>query len=242
MDSHCHVGMTLEKRKVTLNEFLKDTNSKNSVGVIANFIRPLNDWSRVHAPKISPILEMCASNPNVGVTVGCHPHYANDMKATQWNDLNKIVSGQVSKIRPVGLGEIGLDTSPKNNVKLEIQKNVFIDQLKMADHHQLPIVLHFRQTSCIGLDILRNTISSDTRIHLHCYDGTPETAQEYIQIFRNCKFGVTGAVSYNNKKSENLKNVIRSLPIENIICETDAPFMPLILSERDYSLPRDIND
>ncbi|HSO12762.1 MAG TPA: TatD family hydrolase, partial [Anaerolineales bacterium] len=140
----------------------------------------------------------------------------------------------------IAIGEIGLDYYwVKEPGKQKQQREVLMHQLQLAQEVNLPVVIHMReaddawfgQASIDLLEILtkwQNELRAQNHPLakkpgvLHSYNGNLETAQKAIQ--HNFYIGVTGPVTYKN--AEEKRQIIRQLPLERLLIETDAPFLP----------------
>lgn len=171
---------------------------------------------------------------NVYCVIGMHPHdsrlYSDEME--NWmteNSLNKKV---------VGIGEIGLDYFYDLSDR-ETQKAVFIRQLILADRLNLPIVIHLRDAFKDMLDILnshRQYLNHGGIIH--CYSGSLETAQELISLGFSLGFG--GVITYKN--SVKSAEVIKNIPLERIVVETDCPYLTPQLHRGERNQPAYCNE
>ena len=121
-----------------------------------------------------------------------------------------------NKDKLVAIGEIGLDYhyTKKNKEK---QKELFIKQIQLANKYNLPIVIHSRDAVKDTIDILKNYKSFGV---IHCFSESKEVANEYIKL--GYKLGIGGVLTFKNS---NLKDVIKDIPLENIVLETDSPFL-----------------
>lgn len=119
----------------------------------------------------------------------------------------------------LALGEIGLDyhydLSPR-----EDQKKWFVEQLELAKQLGYPVVLHIREAFGDCMEILREHKDGLHGI-MHCFSGSVETAYECLDLGLSFSFG--GAVTFKNAKKP--IEVIRSIPLESILLETDCPYM-----------------
>lgn len=148
---------------------------------------------------------------NVYFTLGIHPDSVLDC------DLD-FIQNNLSNKRVCGVGEIGLDYHyGKENVLK--QKELFIKQLNLAREYNLVAVIHSRDAMGDTIDILKDY--PDVKKILHCYSGSIESANELIKY--NTYFGIGGVVTFKN--STNLVNVVKSLPLERIVIETDSPYL-----------------
>ena len=97
------------------------------------------------------------------------------------------------------------------------QKELFIKQILLANKYNLPIVIHSRDAVKDTLDILKNYKSFGV---IHCFSESKEVANEYIKL--GYKLGIGGVLTFKNS---NLKDVIKDIPLENLVLETDSPFL-----------------
>lgn len=148
------------------------------------------------------------------VTIGYHPSEA---KITNDDDLT-FLEEQIKKFtKVVGIGEIGLDYHyGKDDINL--QKELFRRQMSIAEKYNLPVVIHSRDATFDTIEILKefpNVIGD-----IHCFSGSVETAKIYISM--GYKIGIGGVVTFKNS---NLSNVVEYIGVENILLETDAPYL-----------------
>lgn len=149
---------------------------------------------------------------NVYGAIGIHPEYANDYK----NEDLVFIENNLNNKKIIAIGEIGLDYHYENFDK-EKEIILFEKQLDMAEKNNMPVVVHSRDATKDTLDILK-------KYHLkgviHAFSGSKETALEYIKL--GFKLGVGGVVTFKNS---NLKEVYKEIGIDNIILETDSPYL-----------------
>jgi len=169
-------------------------------------------------------LDVARAHPDkLLVVAGIHPH-----DAKLWNDRTvDDLRALAQEPEVVGLGEMGLDYhydfSPRDQ-----QHEVFQRQLELARELNMPIVIHCREAYDDLLDQLEQfygdfALPADAppRGVLHCYMGTVEQARRGQD--RGFLIGVGGACTF--KKAEELHRVVADTPLENIVLETDAPYM-----------------
>ena len=137
----------------------------------------------------------------------------------------------------VAYGEIGLDYHDfgpdYNYAGPELQKEIFISQMRDALDIGKPIVIHTREAEEDTLSLMKQYIPRDWKLHVHCYTDTLEFAQTLISEFDNLYIGFSGVITFKNARK--LRNVVNELPIERILAETgfkvvdflrlDGPFM-----------------
>ena len=231
IDTHCHLEFIKKRfrRDVSLHECLElDGEGLESKfhGAIVNFCQP-TEWSRgADCDQVTSLLRVSAEDTRVGITIGCHPHFADQMSEARWRQLEALVSGSMEKfswLRVVALGECGLDYSRKNRVSRSVQISVFARQLRLAMKFNLPLVLHIRDAEEDGLLVLDSVgMRTNYKIHRHCFVGDVSAARIWIRKYPMSKIGVTGLVT--RKDAANVREVVKDVCLDRILLETDAPF------------------
>ncbi len=154
----------------------------------------------------------------VYAAVGIHPEEARPMTAEDddslaaWAEMEKVVA----------IGEIGLDYYwEKDEEKRALQRRIFVRQLDLARQLQLPVCIHDREAHGDMIRLLK-TEGRGLRGVLHCYSGSWEMAQELLPY--GWYFGIDGPLTYKN--AAKLPDIVRRLPAERILVETDSPYLP----------------
>jgi TatD DNase family protein len=117
------------------------------------------------------------------------------------------------------VGEIGLDYFHKYGDR-KSQIELFIEELDLATHLNLPVVIHNREAGKDVLDILRDRLPPAGGV-LHCYSEDAEYAERALE--QNLYFSFAGNLTYRNAR--NLHDTVRVLPLDRILIESEAPFM-----------------
>jgi len=120
----------------------------------------------------------------------------------------------------VAIGEIGLDYY-WNKENKELQKNIFIDQIKMANSYNLPIVIHTREAVMDTIDILKNVITAKKTGIIHCCPHNRELVKEALKLGFFISFG--GTVTFKNAKNAN--EIVNMVPLNRMVIETDCPYL-----------------
>ena len=137
-DTHCHLEFIRRRNRDVWNlsdcmEMDGEDLGDKFRGCIVNFCQP-SEWSRgQNHDQLSPLLLEAAEDIRIGLTIGCHPHFADQMTNGRWSQLSRLVSSpspEFPTLKLVAVGECGLDYSRKNTVPREVQKKVFYKQLK----------------------------------------------------------------------------------------------------------------
>lgn len=148
-------------------------------------------------------------------TVGISP---NDVDSAQISQLEKICQ-MAKNDKVIAIGEIGLDYYwNKENKKR--QQEFFIEQIKLADKLDLPIVIHCRDAIMDTLDILKNIINPKKRGIFHCCMLNKELIKEAVKLGFYISF--SGNITFKNAKAE---ACISQVPQDKILIETDSPYL-----------------
>ena len=164
------------------------------------------------------VFEFSKNTDNVFASLGLHPHDAQEINDTAGvNDL--IEKAKDPKV--VAWGEIGLDyfrdVSPR-----DVQKDCFIKQLGFASKLNLPIIIHCRDAHDDMKKILSENKSLIKKGVIHSFSGNTDDAKYYNDL--GFKIGVGCPITY--PKSDVLRQVVKDMPLTEIILETDAPYLP----------------
>lgn len=151
-------------------------------------------------------------NPCVYLTLGFHPSEADLIGDKELSVLKAYLGG--SKV--VGIGEIGLDYHYGKDSR-DKQIELFEKQLDMAVELNLPVVIHSRDATLDTINILKKYNLSGV---IHCFSGSLETAKIYVSM--GYKLGIGGVVTFSNS---NLGDVVKEIGLENIVLETDSPYL-----------------
>ena len=157
-----------------------------------------------------------ADAPDIWCTVGTHPHEAKEDPDLSATTLVKLAADP----RVVGIGETGLDfhydLSPR-----DVQARVFRAHVAAARETGLPLVVHTREADAVMGDILEEEYAAGPfRILMHCYTSSAELARRAAAL--GAWFSVSGIATF--KTAEDVRAVVRDMPGDRIIVETDCPY------------------
>lgn len=161
--------------------------------------------------------ELSSKHDFIYSAVGIHPH---DAKTCDADTLTMIEHLARTNPKVVAIGEIGLDYY-RNLSPVLAQQNAFIEQIRLAQTLELPIVIHDRDAHKDTMDILSLEDAFETGVIMHCYAGSAEMAKEYVK--KGAYISLSGTLTYKN--AVKLQEVASVVPLENILVETDCPYL-----------------
>ncbi|MEK3993173.1 TatD DNase family protein [Paenisporosarcina quisquiliarum] len=165
---------------------------------------------------IERAMELVEQYSFIYAVVGWHPVDAIDCTEEDLKWIEELAAHE----KVVGIGEMGLDyhwdKSPKN-----VQQILFRKQIRLAQKVKLPIIIHNRDATEDVIRILQEEEAHITGGIMHCYGGSVETAKQCIEM--NFMISLGGPVTFKNAKKP--KEVATKIPLENLLIETDAPYL-----------------
>lgn len=179
------------------------------VALMVNISDRVSTFEATHA--------VASAHDDIWCTVGTHPHEAKENSALSAETLIELAS----RPKVVGIGETGLDfhydLSPR-----EVQIAVFRAHIEAARATGLPLVVHTREADAVMADILEQEHARGPfRILLHCYTSGPELARRAAAL--GAWFSVSGIATF--KAAEEVREVIRDMPADRMVVETDCPYL-----------------
>jgi len=215
VDTHCHLDFNsfIDDRLMVV-----DRARQNGVERILN--------PAIHLASSFDILRLAESIDEVYAAVGVHPNEALSWESGMQDSIQE--AAHHSKV--VAIGEIGLDYYRDYSPR-DLQRRVFTHQLELAAEMNLPVIIHNRQASEDVLELLTawhatlvkaNSPLKDRPGVLHSFSDQLPVAKQAIDI--GFFIGFTGPITYKN--AYNLQELVKSIPLDSILIETDAPFLP----------------
>lgn len=162
-------------------------------------------------------LDLALTHECISASVGVHPHDATDVDEACLRELKHLAA---SSPKVVAIGEIGLDYF-RNHSPREVQQQVFRQQIALARELKLPIIVHDRDAHEDILKILREEQASEVGGVIHCFSGDIAMARQCIDLGFYISFPAT--ITY--PKNEELREVVRAIPIDHMLVETDCPYL-----------------
>jgi TatD DNase family protein len=221
IDTHCHLDAS---------EFgnMQDTLVSEALAAGVNtMVIPA-----VAAANFTTVQNLCLTHAGCAPALGIHPMYVDRAHPADLVTLRKFIQNN----HIVAIGEIGLDFFVENFDR-EKQEYYFSAQLKLAQEFNLPVLLHIRKAQDTVLKHLRRTPVCGGIAH--AFNGSTQQAETFIKL--GFKLGFGGAMTY--PRATRLRELARTLPLESIVLETDAPdippeFLPRGQPNRPGYLPR----
>ena len=200
VDTHCHLDIDEYEN---VEEVIK--NMGNNIMIASGYNNKSN----------KRVLELINKYENIYGTIGIHPNEFESMN----DESIKYIEDNLNNKKIVGIGEIGLDYNWDTENK-ELQKEYFIKQILLAKKYNKVIVIHSRDACMDTYNILKENLDNIKAV-MHCYSYSKEMALEFKKI--GLKFGIGGVVTFKN--SSKLQEVVKSLNLEDILLETDSPYL-----------------
>ncbi len=207
IDSHCH--LTYEPMTSSLEKTI-DRAKKNGV----DFILTISTEDK----SFDNILQILKKYRNVYGSYGIHPHEAKNHQKIKSKDI--IAKSRLNK-KIIGIGESGLDFYYNHSEKKD-QINSFLEHIEASQETTLPLIVHTRSAETETLDILKEASKTkDLKILIHCFTGSKNFAFKLLDL--GAYISASGVVTF--KKSNELANTFKEIPLNRILVETDSPYL-----------------
>lgn len=213
IDTHCHLDMMIKKK---FNDPLKEEDfSKIGKIVDESRVSGVTKIINVGTSVQGSLNSIAIANKfdNVFAAVGIHPCDLRDDWKSQIGEIEKLNGA-------IAIGETGLDFYHKPFNKHR-QIDGFKAHIEIALEKKLPIIIHMREATSEVLKVIEEYASDLTGVN-HCFQGSKDIAKHFIDW--GFYLGINAPVNYT--KNDVFREVVKEIPIENIILETDAPFLP----------------
>jgi TatD DNase family protein len=206
VDSHCHLDFD------DLYSDLENVVVRSrgvGVGILQTISTKLSE--------IEKIAQIASRYPHIYHSIGVHPHEVEKEGVPTYEDLLKF--SYYSKA--IGIGETGLDYYYEHSQRA-IQKESFVNHIRVARETGLPIIIHTRSAEDDTLSILREQMKIGIFSGLiHCFTASQEFAKECLDL--GLYISVSGIITFKNATA--LREAIKSVPLERLLVETDSPYL-----------------
>ena len=205
IDSHAHLGMPQFDRN--RDEMIRRAIDEE-VELIFTVGTDIRDCRKA--------IEIAKGNELVFAIIGIHPHNAKEVNEGTYSDLRTL--SQDGKVKAIG--EIGLDLF-RNLSPRDVQIARFRQQIHLAKELDLPIVVHARDAQKEVLTILGEEEAREIGGVFHCFSGGYDMAKSCMDL--GFFISIPGTITFKN--SSDLREVIKKIPLDRILVETDCPFL-----------------
>lgn len=203
-DTHAHYD---DRQFDEDREELLNSMQAGGIGTIVNASATVESWGKV--------LKLTQQYPFVYGMIGVHPDEVGALDEAEFARMERLLLED----KIVAVGEIGLDYY-WDNESHELQKEWFIRQLELARKLNMPVNIHSREAAADTMEILKK-YAQGMRAIIHCYSYSREMAEEYVKM--EYLIGIGGVVTFKNARK--LKEVAETVPLSNIVMETDCPYL-----------------
>lgn len=217
-DTHCHLYTEYYN-----NDIEKILENAKNIGITRCINSGCSNKSNIEVIKLAEQYE------NIYATIGIHPENVTNYKQS---DL-KFIEDNIKNKKVLAIGEIGLDYHYSNEYKKE-QIELFEAQLKIAEKNHIPVVIHSREATEDTINILKKY---NLKGIIHSFSGSYETAKIYIEM--GYLLGVNGVITFKNSK---IKEVYKKIDLNNIVLETDSPYLTPHPNRGKRNEPKNIRD
>ena len=203
-DSHCHLDyepLINDINKIILNA------KKNNVTNLLTIGTSLESSKKV--------LEIVEKYENVYGAIGIHPNSTTN----NLTDLNELVAIKKKNKKIIAFGETGLDYFYRRSEKND-QIQSFEKHIEFAISEKVPVIIHTRNADEDTISIVKKHYTK-TKFLIHCFTGSLDFAKNLLDL--ECFISFSGIITF--KKSTDLRNVVRYIPIEKMLIETDSPYL-----------------
>ena len=215
-DTHCHL---LDKNhELTPEEIIADAHK-------SNVMRLVNVCCSLAEAEAIINLSSCNQEKGVYSSIGIHPNYADSHLLSE--DFYKKILFYAKNNNVVAIGECGLDYYHTQDKKqIELQKQLFILQIKIANSLAKPLIIHCRDAFDDCYYLLNKYLNKShagivSPGVMHCFTGTLSDAEKFIEL----GFFISFAGNVTFKNAPQLQEICRKISLKNIVIETDSPYL-----------------
>tara|TARA_B100000787_G_scaffold147338_1_gene118255 strand:+ start:269 stop:1042 length:774 start_codon:yes stop_codon:yes gene_type:complete len=219
IDSHCHINFPELNEKIDqVLDNMKNHNISHALCV------------SVTLDKIDEILSLANKYSNIYASVGVHPDYED----IEEPDIDKLHRYSKEK-KIVAIGETGLDYFRLKG-DLSWQRERFRTHIRAAIKSSLPLIIHTRNAQEDTIKIMKEESAHSAAGVMHCFTESYEMAKQAIDLGFYISF--SGIITFKN--AESLRETVKKLPIENILIETDSPYLAPVPNRGKLNEPANV--
>ena len=204
IDSHCHLDY--DPLVNNIDQVL--LNAKNN-----NISKLLTIGTSLESSK--KVLEIVEKYENIYGAIGMHPNSTTN----NLDDLNQLINIKKKSKKIIAFGETGLDYFYKRSEKKD-QLYSFEKHIEFAIAERVPVIIHTRDADKDTISIVKKYFGK-TKFLIHCFTGNLDFAKNLLDL--ECLISFSGIITF--KKSTDLRNVVKYVPMEKMLIETDSPYL-----------------
>ena len=205
IDSHCHLD-----HEPLFSDLKNVIQRSKDVGIekLLTISTSLESFSRIK--------ELIKIDEIIYGTIGIHPHESSKDIITS----KEIIKDLRENSKIIGIGETGLDFYYNNSEK-EKQISSFKQHIEASIETNKPLIVHSRDAEKETFEILNQYKNQNIKILMHCFTGSKQFSEKLLTL--NSYFSASGIITFKN--STDLQETFKSLPLDNVLIETDSPFL-----------------
>ena len=204
IDTHCHLDFP---------DYNDDRAAVLTAARDAGITKMVNIGCDLKSSQAS--IDLADQHSEIYAAIGFHPHDAKNYDDRMEQQLREMANN----FKVVAIGEVGLDFYRDRSPR-DVQRTVFVRQMNLARELGLPLIIHIRDAYEEAIDMLIAEKAYENNVVLHCFSGTPKEARRALDYGMFLSFG--GVLTFSNSR---LPELVRDVPLDQILLETDAPFL-----------------
>ncbi len=214
IDTHAHLDFEnfKEDQKEVIERFFLNNQNGYIINIGVDFDRNLKS------------IELAEKHERIFSAIGFHPEVLDENhKVFCLKEAKLQLEKLATNMKVVAIGEIGLDYF-HNSKNKEKQKKLFVSQLDLALKLNLPVVIHCRDAYEDVFEIISQKKYINLNMVMHCFGANLKQTENFLTL-KNLKFSFTGNTTFPKKEDTEIFKVIKTIPVERIMVETDCPFL-----------------
>ena len=209
IDTHCHLNYLHDGDMEAIGQTVADAKAQGVLGFVC---------IGVDLPALPQVLAISEAFPEVKASVGVHPC---DVSSADWAQAQSVLVSHMQHPEVVAIGECGLDYYREEGLDKSLQQTYFAGQIELGVTYNKPLVVHTRQAREDTIAILRATGRYQSRGVMHCFTESKAMATQALDLGFYIAF--SGIITFKN--AEDLRDVVRHVPLDRLLVETDSPYL-----------------
>ena len=205
IDSHCHLNF--KKLSDNIENVIKNSKKNNITSILSINTNP---------DEFDKHLELIKNYKSVYLSYGLHPSDVHSLNQIELKNFDTFCYHE----KVIGIGETGIDLY-HNNKYINEQIKVFETHIQASIKHSLPLIIHQRNSENEIINILKNYKSNNLKLVFHCFTGSSRLLNFCLD--NNYYISISGIITFKNASI--LRNIIKNVPLNSILIETDSPFL-----------------